>query len=342
MSPGSPNGRVEPGPLAAAVKAEARALGFDLCGVARAKPLDGEELRRFLAEGREAEMAYLRRRLDERLDPRVLLPGARSVVALAVAYWRPDARPGIARYAQGRDYHQFLQKRLRRLRRRLLRAAPGARIHPSTDTSPVMEKIWAQRAGLGWIGKNGLLLTPEHGSWVLLATLVTDLELAPDEPQPNRCGSCADCLPACPTGALLGEGRLDSRRCLSYWTIETERSIPEELRPATSRWTFGCDDCQNACPWNRSPATASLPDFAPRPIVELRCSALAGLSPEQFERHARGSPLRRAGFDGLRRSALLGLLREGGADAREACERLEDDPSEVVSETARWVARRLG
>ncbi|MHB1844281.1 MAG: tRNA epoxyqueuosine(34) reductase QueG [Deltaproteobacteria bacterium] len=341
MSPGSPNDLAEPAGLARWLKAEARAVGFDLCGIARAEPLDGSELTAFLAEGREADMAYLRRRVDERLDPGVLLPGARSVVALAVNYYRDDARPRIARYAQGRDYHLFLQRRLRKLRRRILALRPGAKVHPSTDTSPVWEKVWAQRAGLGWVGKNGLLITPEHGSWVLLATLVTDVELAPDAPHEGRCGGCQACLPACPTGALLGAGRLDARRCLSYWTIETRGPIPEALRPAAADWTFGCDACQDACPWNRSPAAAALEDFAPWPLTQLRCSELASLTRERFDGLAQGTPLRRAGFDGLRRSALIGLLREADPQAAATCERLSNDPSEVVRETARWVAARL-
>jgi len=330
------------------VKEAARALGFDLCGIAEARPLDPEPLRSWIAAGHAAGMGYMKEHVEERLDPGKLLKGARSVVAVAMNYHRrdppstPPGTPHVARYARGRDYHLFLRRKVRKLRRRLLELSPGARVHPSVDTSPVMEKAWAERAGLGWVGKNGTLITERFGSYVLLGTLVTDVSLAPDAPHPERCGSCSQCLPACPTGALLGDGKLDSRLCISYWTIETRASIPPELRAACADWTFGCDVCQEVCPWNGEPVETGRRDFDPHPLTRLRCSELAALSPERYAELAVGSPLRRPGRTGLRRNAVLNLLAQGDAEARETSRALSADPDPVVAETAAWVAERLG
>jgi epoxyqueuosine reductase len=332
------------------LKAEARRLGFDLVGVAQARPLDAGFYRDWLAAGHAADLGYMKERVDERLDPGRLVPGARSVIALAVNYYRPDADPPggnlagglrIARYARGRDYHLFLRRKTRKLRNRLLALAPGARVHPSVDTSPVAEKIWAELAGLGWVGHNGLLITPRFGSWVLLATLITDLELAFDSPHPHRCGGCRACLPACPTAAILGDGRIDARRCLANWTIETRGPIPEPIRDAAAQRHFGCDLCQEVCPWNRSPTAAASPDFDPFPVVRLRCSALLEMSESELAPLLAGSPLKRPGLSGFRRNAVLGLATEGGAQARSACARLSADPDPVLRSTAEWVGRRL-
>jgi epoxyqueuosine reductase len=333
--------------LSARIKDAARVLGFDLCGIAEARPLDRAPLREWIAAGHAAGMGYMSEHVEERLDPGKLLAGARSVIALAINYYRPDPpaerdAPHIARYARGRDYHLFLRRKVRKLRRRVLALAPGARVHPSVDTSPVMEKAWAERAGLGWVGKNGTLITERFGSYVLLGTLVTDLALAPDERHPERCGSCSRCLPACPTAALLGDGVLDSRRCIAYWTIETRATIPEDLRAACAEWTFGCDVCQEVCPWNREAVSTGRHDFDPHPLTQLRCSELALLSTERHAELAVGSPLRRPGLTGLRRNAVLNLLREGSAKARETSRALCNDPDPVVAETAAWVAERLG
>jgi epoxyqueuosine reductase len=326
------------------VKEAARALGFDRCGIAEAVPLDPRPLHDWLAAGHAADMGYMKEHVEERLDPGKLLPGARSVVALALNYYRPDTSdnengaPHIARYARGRDYHLFMRRKVRKLRRRLLDLAPGARVHPSVDTSPVMEKAWAERAGIGWIGKNGMLITEEYGSYVLLGTLVTDLVLAPDARHPERCGSCSRCLPACPTGALLGDGKVDSRRCIAYWTIETRQAIPEAMREACAEWTFGCDLCQEACPWNRDAVATARHDFDPHPLTRLRCSELATLSGARYEELAVGSPLRRPGHRGLRRNAVLNLLRHRDRDTARG---LSADPDPIVAEAARWVVEKL-
>jgi epoxyqueuosine reductase len=332
--------------LSARVKEAARALGFDLCGIAEALPIDPAPLLDWLAAGHAAGMGYMKEHVEERLDPGKLLPGARSVIALGLNYYRPDppptpGAPHIARYARGRDYHLFLRRKVRKLRRRVLAMAPRARVHPSVDTSPVMEKAWAERAGIGWVGKNGTLITEAYGSYVLLGTLVTDLALQPDAPHPGRCGSCSRCLPACPTGALLGDGKLDSRRCIAYWTIETRAASPEDLRDACADWTFGCDVCQEVCPWNGGAVETDRRDFDAHPLTQLRCSELASLTAERYATLAVGSPLRRPGLTGLRRNAALGLLRQGDAEAHEISRALSADPDPVVAETAAWVSKRL-
>jgi epoxyqueuosine reductase len=299
--------------LTAQLKTEARTLGFDLVGVAAARPLDDAFLRTWIATGRAGPLAYMTERSDERLDPAKIVPNARSVIALAVNYWRgPDPLPSpdafrVARYARGRDYHLYMRRMVRKLRKKLLALAPGAHAHPSVDTSPVLEKVWAEAAGLGWVGRNGLLITPTFGSWVLLATLITDVELAPDQPHPERCGDCRACLPACPTQALLGDGQVDARRCLSTWTIETDQAIPAPFLPAARGRHFGCDLCQEVCPWNRFAKPSTRADQAPMEIVQLRCSELLALTDAELRAKLVGSALQRPGLAGLRRDAALGL-----------------------------------
>jgi epoxyqueuosine reductase len=192
------------------------------------------------------------------------------------------------------------------------------------------------------VGHNGLLITQRFGSWVLLGTLITDAELAYDTAHPHRCGACRACLPACPTGALLGEGQLDARRCVANWTIETRGEIPEPMRALASERHFGCDLCQEVCPWNRATAESTRADFDPLPVVKLRCSELLKMSEAELAPLLVGSPLKRPGISGFRRNAVLGLVAEGGEEARASCDELARDPDPVVRETAKWVAERLG
>jgi len=216
-------------------------------------------------------MAWLGAQRDQRLDPGKVLAGARSVVAVALSHAVPEGEgpaPGfgeVARYARGRDYHTVVKRRLAAVVARLLERDPAARALPSCDVAPVMEKAWAQRAGLGWVGKNGCLITPRHGSWVVLGTILLDRELEPDAPFAERCGACSLCLPACPTGAIPTPGLVDARRCISFWTIERRGEIPPEPAGRLGRWVFGCDDCQTVCPWNRPPAGTADLELVPRP-----------------------------------------------------------------------------
>ncbi|HTN53311.1 MAG TPA: tRNA epoxyqueuosine(34) reductase QueG [Anaeromyxobacter sp.] len=338
-----------PGRLdSAAVKAAAREAGFAAAGIARAMPLDPGPLDRLLARGGEADMAWLRTQRAERLDPARLLPGARSVLALALPYpagdgaGPPDGTVEVARYARGRDYHAVVKKKLRALAAALGALDPEARLLPTCDVAPVMEKAWAQRAGIGWVGKNGCLIVPELGSWVVLASVLLDRELEPDPPHPDRCGSCAACLSACPTGAIPEPGLVDARRCISFWTIERRGPIPADMAGRLGRWGFGCDDCQTVCPWNHRPAAAGDPELAPRPDqAALAIDDLLALGEEEYQRRFWGTALARARHDGLVRNGLLAAGQAGDPRRLEAVRAHLASPYEGVREAARWAAGRL-
>jgi epoxyqueuosine reductase len=328
------------------IKQLARESGFGLVGIAPAAALDPGPLDRWLAAGMHAGMRWLEERREERLDPRVLHRGSRSVVALGCCFLTAghlDASP-IARYAQGRDYHATLRDRLRRLRRALLAVSPSLRTYSSVDILPVMERAWAERAGLGWIGRNAMLTTAEHGPNVLLGAMLLDDEVDRyDEPAQNRCGGCDACVRACPTGAIVAPGVVDSRRCLSYVTIEaTQEPWAPQLREQAAGVAFGCDRCTRACPWDRPGHACDDERFAPREIATLGLEQLAALTPERHRELTQGTAVARAHFDGLRRNALiaLGAARAPGLAALPAS--LLEDPSEIVREAARWALARRG
>ncbi len=260
--------------------------------------------------------------LDVRNDPGVLLPGCRSIIVIAVNYYTPQLHlrfsnfPRISRYAWGRNYHKVLGKILGNLTEEIRELARGAGIDDAefriaVDTAPFRDKVWAERAGIGWIGKNSMLITRKFGSWVFLGALLTTLELEPDKPSPNHCGTCTRCLDACPTSAFAAPGELDARACLSYLTIEHDGQIPVRYRDKLSGWIFGCDTCQDVCPWNRFAKPASNRDFNPREgllIPDLQL--LSRMDEDEYNRLTTGTSLRRAGHERLRRNALavMGLL----------------------------------
>jgi epoxyqueuosine reductase len=337
------------GPLDSAfVKAAALRAGFHEAGVAPAGPLDPAPLDRVLAEGWEADMAWLRTQRAERLDPERLLPGVRSVVALALSYRdaeRPPPGPGegeVARYARGRDYHAVMKRKLKALTAEVAARDPAARCLASCDVAPTMEKAWAERAGLGWIGKNGCLITPRHGSWVLLATLLVDRALEPDAPGAERCGTCQACLPACPTGAIPEPGFVDARRCLSYWTIERRGAIPAAMAERLGNRLFGCDDCQTCCPWNGVAAGAD-PELQPRDGQSaIPIEALLQLTEADYARRYHGTALARARFDGLVRNALLVAGGSGDPRWRPLVTAWRASPHDGVRAAAEWAMARLG
>ena len=324
------------------IKQKARELGFDLCGVARASPLDPARLDRWFERGWDAPaISYVRERRAERLDPGRLVQGARSVVVLAASYapQLPEQPASgdliVARYAQGRDYHNVLLKPARKLAD-WLRSTFDARVYCEVDTGAVVEKAWAQQAGLGWIGKNGCLINEKLGSWLLLGALVTDLELAPDAPHPDRCGDCSACIPACPTAAIPEPRYVDANRCLAYHTIEHRGPIPAELARAAGRRVFGCDACQEVCPWNRRTPPATLVQLRARPEQRaLDTADVLRLTADEAWRRYEGTPLLRAGRDGLVRSALAVAPRPLSPELRSLAERLFDDPAPGVREEAR-------
>jgi epoxyqueuosine reductase len=369
------------------VKSAARGAGFSKCGIARAEPLDPAPLDRMLALGAEADMAWLRARRAERLDPGRVLPGARSVVALALSYradggrpakvladeprqiGEPDAAGGaqrlwrepgperlgdrgagphpsppqgeVARYARGRDYHAVVKRKLRAMTAELSAIDPGARLWSGCDIGPVMEKAWAERAGLGWVGKNGCLITVEHGSWVVLAAMITDRDLAADAHHPERCGSCTACLRACPTGAIREPGLVDARRCLSFWTIERRGDVPGAMAERLGRWAFGCDDCQTVCPWNQGLSPSADPELSPRPGQSgLDLLSLVTLGAEAYRRRFYGTALARARHDGLVRNGILlaGLHRDGRC--LEAVRAHLQSPHSGVRAAAEWAMER--
>ncbi len=300
--------------LAADIKARARELGFDLCGIAPAA--DHPELhffREWIDRGYAGEMAYLTRSADRRADVRHVVPSARSVIVTATVYntARPystestdPARAHIARYAWGDDYHDVIGARLEQLLDWMRTASSepfDARAY--VDTGPVQERVYAQYAGIGWIGKNTCVINPDKGSWIFLAEIVCSLELECDRPSFDQCGTCTLCIEACPTRAIVAPGVLDSTRCISYLTIEQRGDIPAEFRDAVGTRIYGCDVCQEVCPWNAMPAVSADPAWQPRAAWDgVTVADLASRSDDQLRASMRGSAMRRTKVAGLRRN----------------------------------------
>src|SRR3954467_10843603 len=299
------------------VKEESKAAGFDLCGVAPAE--DFPELTflgQWLARGYAGEMEYMHRTAERRADARAVMPNARSVISLAVVYntdrpyssqYHDPVRASIARYAWGDDYHVVIEQRLERLIARL-REISGEEFEARAyvDTGPVQERVYAQYAGLGWIGKNTCLINAELGSWLFLAEIICTLPLEPDTEALEQCGTCTRCLEACPTGALVDAGVLDSRRCISYLTIELRGDTPDEHRAAIGTHVYGCDICQEVCPYNQPAPTSSDPAWQPRPALDLaRITELAQRSDEELRAAIRKTPMTRPKIAGLRRNLAV-------------------------------------
>ena len=301
--------------LVEAIKSRAAELGFDLAGIAPAAPAaHREHFRRWLDEGLAGSMhPWLERRFEERTDPRVYLPGAQSIICVAANYFAPvpsttatppGQRGRIARYALGEDYHQVMMRRLHTLADWLRRQCPGARTRCAVDTAPVMEKEHAARAGIGWMGKNTCIINPRLGSWLVLGEIITTASLPPDQPLPDRCGTCTRCIDACPTHAIIAPYRLDARRCIAYLTIEHRGQIPDELRGAVPPWLFGCDVCQEVCPWNAHATPARDPAFTPRlPPEGLDIREVLRWTDDDRRAILRRSAMRRATLSMLKRNA---------------------------------------
>jgi epoxyqueuosine reductase len=328
---------------AQAARDAARACRFTLVGFARPLPIDGAPLRGWLAAGMAADMDWMHRRADARLDPALVLPGVRTVMALGIPYRRPASeRSRIASYARGRDYHYAHRDRMRALRRQLVALCPGLQSYACVDTGVAMEKVWAERAGLGWIGKNGLLINRELGSWITLSVMFLDRQVDRyDQPHAFLCGDCVRCLSACPTDAFAAPGVVDARRCLSYHSVENRGSVPVPLRRGFAGRVFGCDICQTACPWNRADIPEGDRRFQPRALAMMSAAEMAALSKEQFEGLSAGMAVARAKYHGFRRNALLSLGAERNASAREIVARLCEDPSDIVANAASWALERI-
>jgi epoxyqueuosine reductase len=332
------------------VKRLARECGFELAGIARAEPLV-EDNRRYLdwvERGMAGAMGYLTdRRAQVRTDPKLLLASARTIISVGKQYNGPELRSTewsnaeagwISRYAWGADYHHVVRRGLERLVGQL----PGGQDYKiCVDTAPLLERSYAREAGLGWIGKNTCLINQEIGSWFFLGEVVTSIEIEPDAPPPDRCGTCTRCIDACPTQAITGQGyEVDARRCISYFTIELRSSVPEEMRANMGQHVFGCDICQDVCPWNREAPLTSEPSFAPRHFAPP-LDQLAALSEEEFRELYADSPVQRAKYVGFLRNVAIAMGNSGLAKFRGPLEKLAEGPDALVAEHARWALGNL-
>jgi epoxyqueuosine reductase len=372
---------------AAAVKALTIECGFDLAGIARAEPApESAYYAEWVRGGMAGEMSYLTGRRGEiQIDPRELLPSARSIVCAGKLYNGPqpysteftsEERAWISRYAWGGDYHDVLRAGLERLAMKLS-ALVRFDWKICVDTAPLLERAYARRAGLGWIGKNTMLIREGQGSWFFLGELLTSLDLDPDSPPPDRCGTCARCIDACPTAAIVPTHlpapayALDSRLCISYFTIELRSAIPAGMRPLMGNNVFGCDICQDVCPWNRRATVTDAPEFLPRPFPEAcepdspqpalsagnsgstengnagesafapSLARLAGLSEREFRQLFRGTPVTRARYAGFLRNVAVAMGNGGSERFRPALEKLAGHPDSLVREHASWALAQL-
>jgi epoxyqueuosine reductase len=331
--------------LGSVVKARARELGFDRVAIGPADPPEhGGALEAWLDAGYAGTMSYLDRGRAERLDPARLLPGARSVVAVAMSYNKSteDDWRGVSRYARGRDYHDVIRPRLVELGE-FIGSAAGAPVasRAAVDSSAVLERDLAARAGLGWIGKNTNLLTPSLGSYFFIAIVLTTAELPFDQREPDRCGTCTACLDACPTRAFVAPYVLDARRCISYLTIEHRGDIAGELADQIGEWVFGCDVCQEVCPWNRKAEPGHEPALEPSGSFGA-LESLLELDRDEFRARFRGSALTRTKRAGLLRNAAIVLANRGDRRAVGVLERALGDEDAVVRHAAAWALAKLG
>jgi epoxyqueuosine reductase len=331
----------------------ARACGFELAGVAPALPhADSARYQEWIAAGFAGEMRYLTdRRAQVRDDPRNLLPSARSVVCVGKLYNTPlpystnvadESLAWISRYAWGDDYHETVRRGLERLDAILReRAAASYESKICVDTAPLLERSYARDAGLGWIGKNTCLINEGSGSWYFLGEILTSLEIEPGAPPPDRCGTCTRCIDACPTAAIHPDGyTLDARRCISYFTIELRSAIPEEWRAAVGGHVFGCDICQDVCPWNRRAPVTDDAAFAPREFAP-RLERLAAIGEEEFRALFRETPVTRARYSGFLRNVAAAMGARCREEYRAPLEKLAQSADELVAEHARWALGRL-
>jgi len=344
--------------ISESVKQAALQIGFDLAGIAGIGEFpELEYFPKWVEAGYAGEMKYLETRDETGHLKRATLsrvaPWARSVVVCALNYNTAHAystqvtdpqRGWISRYAWSRDdYHEAVMRRLREVERRIHEFSD----HPLesrcyVDTGPLVERVYAKYAGVGWIGKNTCVLNQKLGSWLFLGVILTSLELQPDTPAPDRCGTCTRCIDACPTGAFVGPYRLDSNKCISYLTIEKRGTIVDDLRDGMGRQVFGCDICQDVCPWNRKAPVTQAEEFQPRPeLVNPALEWLAQMDAEEFARAFRRSPVKRAKLSGMRRNAAIAMGNSGNQKFLPILEQLAEGPDRVVADAARWATGKL-
>jgi epoxyqueuosine reductase len=365
----------ELGSLAERIKQFAREAGFDLCGVASVREFgELEAFPGWIAKGHHGEMRYMEARDETGNLKRAALgrvaPWARSVIVGAINYntaqpystqTQDVSRGWISRYAWSReDYHDAVMRRLRKVEAELrqlpsrtdssqrgtgnwpLATDHSLQTRAYVDTGPLIERVFAKHAGVGWIGKNTCVINQQLGSWLFLGVILTSLELTPDITAPDRCGTCTRCIAACPTQAILAPGELDARLCISYLTIEKRGEIPEDLRAGMGRHVFGCDICQDVCPWNRKAPPTQAAEFQPRAgLVNPALDFLAEMKSEEFRELFRGSPVRRAKLSGLRRNAVIAMGNSGDKKFLPTLNRLAEDPDPSVADHAKWALCQL-
>jgi epoxyqueuosine reductase len=338
---------------AAAIKdkivARAQKLGFDSCRIAAANlPEHADAFRAWLDSGSAGEMEWMGRNAEKRCDLQQVLPGAQSVVVVALNYWQgpraasPDPshlRGRIARYAWGDDYHDVMLRKLESLSASLSELGGSQKCY--VDTGPLLERDYAAQAGTGWHGKSTMLVDQKLGTWFFLGEILTTLKLPPDPPQQTRCGSCQRCLAACPTGAITEPHKLDARRCISYLTIELKGSIPIELRPLIGDRIYGCDDCLEACPWNRFAAASREASFSARPATSMPLRDYLALDELGFRELFRRSPIKRIKRRGFLRNVCVALGNVGTADDLPALTAAANDPEPLVAEHAQWAIDQI-
>jgi epoxyqueuosine reductase len=327
----------------------ARVVGFDSCRIAACSfAPHADEFRNWLDEGGHGEMSYMERAEEKRCDPQKVLPDARSIVVLAMNYFQgspqagdtPAATGKIARYAWGNDYHDLIESKLDKIDQFLREFGGQQKCY--VDTGPVLERDHAAHAGIGWHGKSTMLIDERLGTWFFLAEVLTTLELPPDEPVPDRCGTCERCIKACPTGAITAPHRLDARRCISYLTIELKGSIPLELRPLIGDRIFGCDDCLDACPWNRFAKVSHEAAFSARSSTAgMPLRDYLGLSDDEFRVLFRNSPIKRIKRRGFLRNVCVALGNVGDPSDLAALERATADPEALIAEHAKWAIHQI-
>jgi epoxyqueuosine reductase len=339
------------------VKRAAAAAGFDLAGIAPVDDVpDLSHFPKWIAAGHAGEMKYMEACNEagelKRASIKSTFPWARSVIVCAINYntaqpysteVHDPKRGWIARYAWSReDYHDAVLRRLRLVESKLRDASAGVETRCYVDTGPVVERVYAKYAGVGWIGKNTCIINQKMGSWLFLGVILTSLDLQSDVPAPDRCGSCTRCVDACPTDALIAPYQLDANKCISYLTIEKRGVISEEMREGMGQQIFGCDICQDVCPWNRKAPETNAPEFQPREgLVNPALQWLAEVSVEKFQEKFRGSPIRRTKRTGLRRNAVIAMGNSGDLDFVPVLEKLAGDEDPVVAEMARWSKNKL-
>ena len=330
--------------------AYARELGFDSCRIAAcAAPGHASEFRTWLREGAAGEMSYMERGEEKRCDPQKVLSGARSIVVVALNYWQGEsatpkvfgaATGRVARYAWGEDYHEVIPQKLDKIDNFLRRF--GGRQKSYVDTGPILERDHAAQAGIGWHGKSTMLIDAQLGTWFFLGEILTTLELPPDTPQRDRCGTCERCIKACPTAAIAAPHQLDARRCISYLTIELKGSIPVELRPLIGNRIFGCDDCLDACPWNRFAQASRETAFSARPSTTgMLLRDYLKLNDVEFRGRFRNSPIKRIKRRGFLRNVCVALGNVGGLADLSALKGAASDPDELIAEHATWAIARI-